>query len=154
MPVCAIACVQPHLFARGSVCLDLRGLMTTLRIWRSVGGRTVLFVPACSHKSVSTWCVLEVKLRNSDAWACVVSCGEAWISPACLCSETNVTVVGHWPLWRKWKSSSSTWASQCFLYFLCKLHGRRNATVKTPPQVNITLFPHYFWATTWIRKKV
>lgn len=52
----------------------LQSLMRALCIWGCVGCQWVLFVSDSvtrSHGSVLTWCVLEVKLWNSDEWACV-----------------------------------------------------------------------------------
>lgn len=59
----------------------------------------------CASMQVCSYCdcVSEVKLWNSDEWACVVSCGETWISPTwlrpnwllmnkCECSWTLSTV--------------------------------------------------------------
>lgn len=135
--LCATCMCADIPLARASLCLDfLQGLMRALSIWGSVGGRMTLFVSACSHKSVLTWCVFEVRRWNSDEWVCVVSCGKTWISPL-------------W-LWPNWVVKKPLWlfldTGHCkgkeeekalivheqvtvSFYFLCRLHGRTDAII-------------------------
>lgn len=119
----------------------LRGLMRTLTIWRSVGGRMLLFVSARCHKSVLTWCVFEVKLWNSDMWACVVSCGETWISPVCL--WPNWLLRNHcdcsWTLAWHWHEQVTVSFTSCVSCMGC------NHKISIPRKCDIIFDTTMFW---------
>lgn len=119
----------------------LQGLMRTLTIWRSVGGRMLLFVSARCHKSVLTWCVFEVKLWNSDMWACVVSCGETWISPVCL--WPNWLLRNHcdcsWTLAWHWHEQVTVSFTSCVGCMGC------NHKISIPPKCDIIFDTTMFW---------
>ena len=120
----------------------LLGLMRAFSIWGCVGGRSELCVSpcvTCSHKSVLTWCVFEVKQWNSDEWVCVVSCGKSVDFPL-------QTGVAQKPLWRlldaghcKGKERALKVHVTVSLVSCVGLHGIRDAIIRTPLHSNTTL---------------